>query len=142
MFGLLKKRPRLKTEADYQAEYRRLLVELNNQFAIGDSPQELVLHAMGVIDHEMNGNGGCNWVETDYADFLDTLRKHLLTESRFSSAELEKMHWAYEEIIACGRELEELGESSRNATEAVDYLTMRVVDWLRLHPRTDVESGH
>jgi len=50
------------TNDEYQAEYRRLLRELGNQFAVGDSPQEQVLEAMSMIDHEMNGNGGCNWV--------------------------------------------------------------------------------
>ncbi len=59
MFGF-RRQPKQMTEEQYQAEYRRLLRELGDQFAVGDSPQEQVLYAMGVIDHEMNGNGGCN----------------------------------------------------------------------------------
>jgi len=123
------------TEEEYRAEYRRLLRELGDQFAIGDSPQEQVLYAMSVIDHEMNGNGGCNWVEADYAEYLDALRDHLTAERRFSSEQLAKIRWSLDEIIACGQELERQGESSRNATEAVDYLILRVVDWLRMNPR-------
>jgi hypothetical protein len=135
-----KRKPKQMTEAEYQAEYRRLLRELGSQFAVGDSPHEQVLHAMSVIDHEMNGNGGCNWVESDYVEYLDTLREHLTTESRFSSEQLGKIGWSLEEIVACGRELEQHGQSSRAATEAVDYLILRVVDWCRLHPRTN-EDG-
>jgi hypothetical protein len=125
------------TVEEYQAEYGRLLRELGSQFAIGDSPQEQVLHAMSMIDHEMNGNGGCNWVESDYAEYLDALREHLTTESRFSSEQLAKIQRSLDEIVTCGRELEEQGESGRGATEAVEYLILRVVDWCRLHPRQD-----
>jgi hypothetical protein len=134
MFGF-KRQPKQMTETEYQAEYRRLLRELGDQFAIGESPQEQVLHAMSVIDHEMNGNGGCNWVESDFAEYLETLREHLSRERAFSSEQLSKTRWSLDEIIACGRELEQEGESGRSATEAVDYLILRVVDWCRLHPR-------
>jgi hypothetical protein len=134
MFGF-KRQPNQMTEDQYRAEYRRLLRELGDQFAVGDTPQEQVLYAMSVIDHEMNGNGGCNWAEADYLEYLDALRERLTAESRFSSEQLTKIGWSLDEIIACGRELEQHGESSRNATEAVDYLILRVVDWLRMNPR-------
>jgi len=134
MFGF-KRQPKQMTAEEYQTEYRRLLRQLGSQFAIGDSPQEQVLHAMSLIDHEMNGNGGCNWVESDYVEYLDALREHLTAERRFSSEQLGKIRWSLDEIIACGRELEQQGESGRSATEAVDYLILRVVDWCRLHLR-------
>ncbi len=139
MFGF-KRQPKQMTDEEYQAEYRRLLRELGGQFAIGDTPQEQVLHAMSVIDHEMNGNGGCNWVESDYAEYLDALREHLTAERRFSSEQIGKIQWSLDEVIACGRELEQHGESGRSATEAVDYLILRVVDWCRLHPRGNADT--
>lgn len=122
------------TESEYQVEYRRLLRKLGDQFAIGDSPRERLLHAMSMIDHEMNGNGGCNWVESDYTEYLETLREQLTKERAFSSDQQSKIRWSLDEIIACGRELDQKGESGRSATEAVDYLILRVVDWCRLHP--------
>jgi hypothetical protein len=139
MFGF-KRQPKQMTEEEYQAEYRRLLRALGEQFAVGDSPQERVLEAMSRIDHEMNGNGGCNWVESDYVEYLDALREHLTSESQFSSEQLAKIRWSLDEIIACGRELEQQGESGRSATEAVDYLILRVVDWCRLHPRQNDDA--
>jgi hypothetical protein len=92
MFSFRRKRKQL-TDEEYQAEYRRLLRELGDQFAIGDSPHNQVLYAMSVIDREMNGNGGCNWVESDYVEYLDALRDHLTVESRFSSEQLTKICW-------------------------------------------------
>jgi hypothetical protein len=140
MFDLFKRKANQMTEAEYRVEYRRLLRELGGQFAVGDSPQEEVLNAMGMVDHEMNGNGGCNWKENDYFEYLDTLREHLDTESRFTSEQLEKIDWSFDEILACARELDQTGESSRNATEAVDYLIMRVVDWLHWNPRSNEDA--
>ena len=133
MFGF-KRKSTPRTEADYQTEYRGLLRKLSEQFAIGDTPGEQVLHSMSVIDHEMNGNGGCNWAESSFIEFLDTLRYYLTNEKRFSAEQQSRIEWSLNEIIACGRELETEGESSRNATEAVNYLIMRVVDWCRMHP--------
>jgi hypothetical protein len=140
MFGLFKRKPKQMTEAEYQAEYRRLLRELGEQFAVGDSPQEELLNAMNMVDHEMNGNGGCNWKEKDYFEYLDTLREYLNTERRFTPEELEKIQWSFDEILACARELDQQGESSRNATQAVDYLIMRVVDWLHWNPRSNDDA--
>ena len=140
MFGLFKHKPKQMTEADYQAEYRRLLRDLGEQFAVGDSPQDQLLDAMSRIDHEMNGNGGCNWKEKDYFEYLDTLREHLTTESRFTSEQLDKIRWSFDEILACARELDQKGESSRDATEAVYYLISRVVDWLHWNPRSNDDA--
>jgi hypothetical protein len=139
MFSLFKRQPKQMTDEQRLVEYRRLLRELGSQFAVGDSPQERVLEAMSMVDHEMNGNGGCNWHEKDYVEYLDTLREHLVPESRFSSEQLDKIQWSFDEILACARELDQKGESSRGATEAVDYLILRVVDWCMLHPR---ENDH
>jgi hypothetical protein len=89
----------------------------------------------------MNHNGGCNWEERDYIDYLDSIRDHLTVEPRFTSEQLAKIRSSLDEIIACGRELEQVGESSRNATEAVDYLVARVVDWCQMHPRADDDAS-
>ena len=134
MFGF-KRKPKQLSEEEYQAEYRRLLRELNGQFAVGDSPWDQVVDSMGVIDHEMNGNGGVNWTERGYTEYLDALRVHLTAETRFSPEQLAKIRWSLDEITACGQELVDRGESGRNATEAVDYLILRVVDWCRWNPK-------
>lgn len=140
MFSLFKRQPKQMTDEQRLVEYRRLLRDLGSQFAVGDSPQERVLEAMSMVDHEMNSNGGCNWHEKDYVEYLDTLREHLMTESRFSSEQLDKIRWSFNEILACARELDQKGESSRGATEAVDYLILRVVDWCMLHPRLNDDT--
>ena len=140
MFGLFKHKPKQMTEADHLAQYSRLLRELGEQFAVGDSPQEQLLNAMSMVDHEMNGNGGCNWKEKDYFEHLDTLREHLTTESRFTSEQLDKIRWSFDEILACARELDQKGKSSRGATEAVNYLISRVVDWLYWNPRSNDDA--
>jgi hypothetical protein len=140
MFNFFKRQPKQMTTEEYQSEYRRLLRELNGQLAIGNSVWEQVVHSMGVIDHEMNGNGGVNWPDADYSEFMDALRSNLTSEKRFSAEQLERIRWSLDEIEACGLELEQKGESARNATEAVDYLILRVVDWCRMNPRQTDEN--
>ena len=85
-------------------------------------------------------NGGCNWEEKNYIEYLDAIRGHLTAEQNFTSGQITKICWSLDEIIACGRELEKQGESRRNATEAVDYLVARVVDWCRIHPRRNNDA--
>ncbi|MBI5819573.1 MAG: hypothetical protein HZA88_11355 [Verrucomicrobia bacterium] len=125
--------PKPLSNEEYQREFQRLVREMEERLEIGDSPREQLLFAMGVIEQEMNGNGGCHWVEEDYADYMDTLRNALTSETSFSAEQLGRIRWALDEILACGRELESVGESDRNATEAIDYLIARVVDWCHLH---------
>lgn len=125
--------PKPLSNEDYQREFQRLVREMEERFEIGDSPREQLLFAMGVIEQEMNGNGGCHWVEEDYADYMETLRSVLTSEMSFSAEQLGKIRWALNEILACGHELESVGESDRNATEAVDCLIARVVDWCHRH---------
>ncbi|HXI69591.1 MAG TPA: hypothetical protein VNN22_04465 [Verrucomicrobiae bacterium] len=135
MFGFFKHRPTQLSDEQYLTEFHRLIREVANQFAIGDTPYEQLVSSMGVIEKEMNHNGGCNWQEKDYVEYLDAIRDCLTGETRFKPDQLTKIRWSLDEIIACGRELEEIGESRRNATEAVDYLVARVVDWCQIHPR-------
>ena len=137
MFGFSKRQSKPLTDAEYQQEFLRLVRAMEEQFAIGDSPREQLLYAMGVIEREMNGNGGCNWVEKNYVEYLDTIRDSLTSEASFSAEQLERIRWSLDEIIECGRELETVGESGRSATEAVDYLVARVVDWCQRHPSED-----
>jgi hypothetical protein len=136
MFGFNRK-SRPEPKLDYQTEYRRLLRELGDQISIGMSPWEQVVYSMSIIDREMNGNGGANWTETGYTEYLDDLRNHLTAETHFSDEQLAKIRWSLDEIIACGKELVEMGESRRNATGAVDYLILRVVDWCRWNPKSN-----
>jgi hypothetical protein len=134
MFGMFKRAVK-PAVLEYPAEFRRLSRELFDQFSIGDSPYEELLYGMCIIEKEMNGNGGGNWNESpDYPEYLEIIEKMLLDEPAFSQAQLQKIEWCVMEISECGRELEETGESCRNATDAVNYLVERVVDWCRLHP--------
>lgn len=133
MKGILKKAQL--SDEEYSREFHRLAHEIENQFAIGDTPYEQLVSSMGVIEKEMNHNGGCNWQEKDYIGYLHAIRHQLTSEQSFTSDQLAKIRWSLDEISACGRELEQQGESGRNATEAVDYLVARVVDWCRIHPR-------
>lgn len=48
------------TEADYQAEYRRLLRELGKQFAVGDSPQEQLLVTLDAVEFKKHFGGGAH----------------------------------------------------------------------------------
>ena len=140
MFGLFKRRPKQLSDEEYLREFHRLIREVEDQFAIGDTPYEQLVSSMGVIEKEMNHNGGCNWEEKDYIEYLDAIRDHLTTEQSFTPEQLAKIRWSLDEIIACGRELERQGESGRSATEAVDYLVARVVDWCQIHPRKDDDA--
>src|SRR5687768_7305153 len=137
MFGPSKRHPKQLSDEEYSREFHRLIREVEDQFAIGDTPYEELVSSMGVIEKEMNHNGGCNWQEQDYIEYLHAIRDYLTAEPVFTREQIAKIRWSLEEIIACGRELEEIGESSRNATEAVDYLVARVVDWCQIHPRVN-----
>src|SRR5262245_52673924 len=133
MFGLFKRRVKQLSDEVYQREFHRLIREVEDQFAIGDTPYEQLVSSMGVIEKEMNHNGGCNWQEKDYIEYLDTIRDHLTAVPSFTPEQHAKIRRSLDEIIMCGKELETVGESSRNATEAVDYLVGRVVDWCQIH---------
>lgn len=137
MFGLFKRRPKQLSDEEYSREFLRLVREVEDQFAIGDTPYEQLVSSMGVVEKEMNRNGGCNWQEKNYIEYLDAIRDHLTTEPSFTPEQLAKIRWSLDEITKCGRELEQKGESGRNATEAVDCLVARVVDWCQIHPRKD-----
>ncbi len=135
MFGFFKSHPKRLSDEEYLIEFHRIIRMVEGQFAIGNTPYEQLVYSMGLIEKEMNHNGGCNWQEKNYIEYLDTIRDFLISESQFTMEQLAKIRWALDEIFACGRELEEIGESSRNATAAVDYLVARVVDWCHMHPR-------
>src|SRR6185436_20962522 len=106
MFGLFKRRPKQLSDEEYSREFLRLIREVEDQFAIGDTPYEQLVSSMAVIEKEMNHNGGCNWQEKDYIEYLDAIRDHLTAEPSFTSEQLAKIRWSLDEIIACGRELE------------------------------------
>jgi hypothetical protein len=135
MFGMFKRRPKPLSDEEYLREFHRIVRDVEDQFAIGDTHHEQLVSSMAVIEKEMNHNGGCNWEEKDYIDYLDAIRDHLAAEVSFTPEQIAKIRWSLDEIIACGQELEHRGESRRNATEAVDYLVARVVDWCQIHPR-------
>ena len=47
-----KRKPEQMTEEEHQTEYRGLLRELGSQFAISDSPQEQMIHAIACAQRE------------------------------------------------------------------------------------------
>lgn len=140
MFSLFKRQPKQLTADEYEAEFRRYLHEFGGHFTVDDSPQARVFFAVSYINTEMNPNGGGNWNESYDKAHLDTLRDYLTAESSFTPVQLEKIRQSLDEVMTCGREIERRDESNRNVTEAIDYLVMRVIDWLRLHPKRDDDA--
>jgi hypothetical protein len=137
MFSLFKRQQKPLTADEYESEFRRYLHEFGGKLTVGDSPQERVFFAVSYINTELGRDGAENWIEIHDKGNLDTLREHLAAESSFTSEQLKKIRQSLDEIEACGREIEQRGESSQNVTEAIDYLVMRVIDWLRLHPKSE-----
>ncbi len=121
------------TPFQYRAEFERRVREFHERFATDYTAYDELLDAMNAIETEMNRNGGANWSQGGYDEFLDTIREHLTADAKFSSEEVEKIEWALEEIAACGRELIEDGESGRAIEEPIDYLIGRTVDWCQRH---------
>jgi hypothetical protein len=134
MFGRAKKPNRL-TPGEYWELYRKLRSRWPEPFLEhAPSVQALVVMSVGVLDKHFNYNGGANWDEASDCEYLDVLRERLLDFDGFTPEEKEKIRWALSEILACGRELETVGESGRNAGGAIDILVHRVVDWVSAHP--------
>ena len=91
MFGFFKSRPKQMSDEDYLTEFHRLIHEVEDQFAIGDTVYERLVSSMGVIEKEMNHNGGCNWQESDYAEYMETVRSILTAERSFTPDQLAEM---------------------------------------------------
>jgi hypothetical protein len=143
MFGFFKRKSRqtkFSSPEDYQTEFRRLTQALYDKFAVEDTPYDLLLDAMAAVENEMNRNGGANWNEGNYAEYLDIIRDTLLSERQFAPDQMAKIRSSIQEIAECGRELQEDGESSRPIKEPIDYLVARVVDWCRAHPTHSNEN--
>ena len=84
MFEFFKRARKERSGAENLGEFHRLILEVENQCSIGDTPYEQLVSSMGVIEKEMNHNGGCNWEERNYIDYLDTIRDRLRTEPQFT----------------------------------------------------------
>jgi hypothetical protein len=137
MFGFFRPKPthtQSGSHDDYQAEFRRLKKQLYDKFAILDTPYDVLLDAMSAVENEMNRNGGGNWNEGNYGEYLEIIADRLLTENQFTDKQKQKVRWSLNEIAECGRELKENAESSRSIDEPINYLIARVVDWCRAHP--------
>jgi len=94
-----------------------------------------------VLDKHFNHNGGANWDESADREHLDVIREKLLGFASFTPEEKQRIEWALNEILTCGRELETTGESGRNAGGAIDILIYRVVDWIAAHPEEIKMNG-
>jgi hypothetical protein len=148
MFGFFKRKPkptRIKSGSpdNYQAEFRRLTQQLYDKFAILDTPYDVLLDAMSAVENEMNRNGGGNWNEGNYGEYLEIIGERLLAENQFTEKQQQMIRWSLNEIAECGRELNEAGESSMSIDEPINYLIARVVDWCRTHPpqeENEIES--
>jgi hypothetical protein len=139
MFGFFKRKPkpthiRPVSTDNYPAEFRRLTQVLYDKFAILDTPYDVLLDAMSAVENEMNRNGGGNWNENNYGEYLDSIEDRLLADNQFTAKQQQQIRWSLNEIAECGRELRENGESSRSIDEPINYLIARVVDWCRTHP--------
>jgi hypothetical protein len=132
IFSFFKRQPTHSTAVEYEADFRRYKHELLTQ---GDSPQERVFFAVSLINTDIKVNHGLSWNELYDEKDLETLREHLTTESSFSSEQLEKIRQSLDEITAFGRDVAQRGKPNRKVAAATDYLVMRVIDWLRLHPK-------
>jgi hypothetical protein len=144
VFGFFKRQPKQATPTsseDYQAEFRRLTQALYHKFAVEDTRYDLLLDAMAAVENEINRNGGANWNEGNYADYLDIIGETLLAEGQLTPEQMAKIEWSIDEIAECGRELEEQGESSKPIGEPIDYLVARVVDWCHTHPAKPGEDA-
>jgi hypothetical protein len=141
MFGFFKRQQKKEVppKQDYQTEFRHRTRELYQKFAVEDTPYDELLDAMAAVENEMNRNGGANWNEGDYGEYLEIIRRHLTMATEFSPQQLEKISSSLGEIAACGDELERDRESGRAIEEPIDYLVARVVDWCRTH---EPESGN
>jgi len=149
MFGFFKRQPRQTSAEEYLEQFHELIHEVENQFAIGDTDYEQLVASMGVVEKELNHNGGINWRNEDYAEYLDIIRDILLREARFTSEQLTKARRSLDDIITWGiawGKLEEAQDSEpenvdpekeARLNEAVDFLVARVVDWCRLNPRPE-----
>ena len=135
MFRFFNRSNKPSSGAEYQTEFRRLSEALWNQFTVGDTPFAELVEAMSAVENELNRNGGANWTHGDYADYLGIIERCLLPDTQFTPAQLTEIRWAIGEIAACGRELDELGKSSRSVSRPIDCLVARVVDWCRAHPQ-------
>lgn len=98
------------------------------------SIQQKLISSVSVLDKEWNHNGGVNWSRDGFEEYIEALNEHLLDSAVFTEKELKEIEWAIREIETCGRELEENGESSRNAESAVYILRDRTIDWIRKNP--------
>jgi hypothetical protein len=136
MFGFFKrqhKQPEAPAEKDYHAEFEIRSRALCQKFAVEDTPYDQLLDAMAAVEDEMNRNGGCNWNDGNYDEYLEIIRQQLTTDPQFSADQLKRISWSIGEIAACGDELEKDGESGRGIEEPIEYLIARVVDWCRTH---------
>ncbi|PTY02047.1 hypothetical protein DB347_25150 [Opitutaceae bacterium EW11] len=134
MFGR-KKVPARLTPNEYWERYRHLRNRWPEPFLEhAPSLQARVIMAVGVLDKQFNYNGGVNWDEDADREYLDELRDQLACYEGFTTDEKQRIEWALDEILECGRELQSKGESSRPASTAIDILVCRSVDWVLAHP--------
>ena len=123
-----------RSNEEYDAEFRRLVSVLFDKFAIEDTPHNLLLESMNAVENEMNRNGGMNWSSRDHGEHLNHVREELTADSQFNAIQVQQINWSVNEIAACGKELQEQGESSRPIQLPISYLLARVVDWCETHP--------
>ena len=153
MLRFFKRQSRQTSTEEYLEKFHKLIHEVEDQFAIGDTDYEQLVASMGVVEKELNHNGGINWRNEEYVEYLDAIRDILLQEVRFNPEQLTKARQSLEDIIAWGKKAEEAQEKAEEAQdcehvdpetearldEAVDFLVARVVDWCRLNPRLETD---
>jgi hypothetical protein len=74
-------------------------------------------------------------------DISNIIPTALTADSPFNAIQVQQINWSANEIVACGNELQEQGESSRDIQLPISYLLARVVDWCDTHPAPPTEEG-
>lgn len=133
MFG--RKKVPQRTRSDYLERFAALRKKWPEGYAEhATSLQESLVIAVGVLHAIFDRNGGQGWDEEADREHLELLREHLIPHEGFTSEQKTAVEWSLTEILECGRELERVGASARDATEALAILKSRVVDWILAHP--------
>src|SRR5437016_13618089 len=101
MFGFFKRQreqPKLSSQKDYQGEFRRLTQALYAKFAIEYTPHDLLLDAMAAVEGEMNRNGGANWNEGNYGDYLNIIQETLLAQRQLAPDQIVRIRESIQDI--------------------------------------------
>ena len=120
-------------EEEYRQEFRRLAKAMWELHSIPATSFYNLLEAMASVENELNNNGGGNWDQGEYGEYLSTIESCFSSGRDFSAAQIDKIKSSIKTIKECGKELEEEGQSSVDVSGTLDYLTARTGEWCMKH---------